>query len=81
MPKKFESGVKYYTVGQVEIFFPEDQVTCRMCPLFSTEYGTRRDYCRRTGEAIPLPDSMIGGMCPINFGNDNKEDEENADNL
>lgn len=78
--KAFENGIRYYTVGTVEISFPEEQITCRMCPLFSTEYGTRRDYCRRTGEAIPLPDSMIGGMCPIKFKLENEEEKPNVDN-
>ena len=80
MMKAFENGIRYYTVGTVEISFPEEQITCRMCPLFNTEYGTRRHYCRRTGEAIPLPDSMIGGMCPIKFNLENEEETKNVDN-
>lgn len=67
MPRRFDEGVRWYTTARVDIYFPEDQVYCRICPLFGTEYGTRRDYCKRTGEPIPEPDSMIGGMCPLVF--------------
>lgn len=43
------NGVAYYTTMTVDIFFPEDKVCCRYCPLLET-YS--RDQCRRTGEYI-----------------------------
>lgn len=67
MAKRFENGVRWYTKGKVEIGFPEDYICCRLCPLFATAYGTRRDYCAKTGESIVEPDRLIGGMCPIDF--------------
>lgn len=78
MPKQFENGVRYYTVATVTIYFPEDAVCCRLCPLFGTEYGTRRDYCKRTGEPIPEPDNMIGGMCQLRFENNETRAEEDG---
>lgn len=79
--KKFEGGVSYYTVGRVEVFFPEDQVVCRACPLMFTEYGTKRDICRRTGEFIPDPDRMIGGICPLEFKDNNDDFEKENDHV
>lgn len=79
--KKFEGGVRYYTVAKVEIFFPEDQVVCRACPLMFTEYGTKRDICRKTGEFIPDPDRMIGGICPLIFSEDNNSEEGETEHV
>lgn len=68
---RFDGGVRYYTTGTLEIYFPEDAIACKYCPMFKTEYGTRRDYCGRTAEALVNPEIMIGGMCPIRFDTEN----------
>lgn len=65
MARKFEEGVKYYTTADVELAFPEDEVCCQFCLLCGTDYGTRRTYCMKTGEIIPEPEHMRGGMCPL----------------
>lgn len=82
--KTFDGGIRYYTAANVDIYFPEDDVCCRACPLLWTEYGTKRDVCRKTAEYIPNPDRMIGGMCPLAFDENNfyikKEETKNADN-
>ena len=76
MARRFEEGVRFYTRANVDIYFPENEVYCRLCPLFGTEYGTRRDYCKRTGEPIPEPDSMIGGYCPLKFDKEGEDAEQ-----
>lgn len=65
MARKFEEGVTYYTTATVEINFPEDEVVCEYCLLLGTDYGTRRTYCMKTGEIVPEPEHMRGGMCPL----------------
>lgn len=64
---RFESGVKYYTKGMVEIYFPENRVCCEYCPLLET-YA--RKQCRRTGEYL-VDTRTIGYECPLQF---NEED-------
>ena len=65
--KNFVGGVSYYTVGTVELVFPEDDVCCYRCPMMGTEERTHREYCRRTGEYLPAPKDVIGTFCPITF--------------
>ena len=50
-----------YVKTTAEIFFPENHVCCRLCPLMET-YA--RKQCRRTGEYI-LDDDTIGYYCPL----------------
>ena len=55
------NAVDYYTVGTVEIAFPEDDVRCALCPLLQT-YS--RNQCMKTGELIP-DTRGIGYHCPM----------------
>lgn len=64
---RFESGVKYYTKGTVDVFFPENRVCCEYCPLLET-YA--RKQCRRTGEYL-VDTRTIGYECPLRFEEDN----------
>ena len=64
--KKF-SSVGYYTKATAEIFFPEDDVCCMRCPLMGIEMASSREYCRRTGEYLPAPKSVVGMNCPLIF--------------
>lgn len=59
--KRFDSGVRYYTITTCEIGFPENAVCCAYCPLLET-YA--RKQCRKTGEYI-ADDRTIGYMCPL----------------
>ena len=60
---RFESGVKYYTKANVEVFFPENRVACMYCPMLET-YA--RNQCRRTGEYL-VDTRTIGYECPLRF--------------
>jgi hypothetical protein len=56
-----------YIKADVEIFFPENRVCCRYCPLLET-YA--RAQCRRTGEYI-VDQDMIGHFCPLMIEKEN----------
>lgn len=71
--KDFSRGVSYYTKATVEIGFPEDDICCYRCPLMTTDYGSKRERCSKTGEILIAPKVTIGYDCPLNF---NKEEEE-----
>lgn len=64
----FESGIKYYTEGNVTVCFPENKVCCQYCPLLET-YA--RNQCRKTGEYI-ADTRTIGYNCPIRFNEKEK---------
>ena len=72
--KEFRSGVGYYTKAKVEISFPEEDVCCYRCPLMSTDYGSKRERCGRTGEILVNPRYDIGYDCPLEF--ENKENDD-----
>lgn len=57
----FRKGISYYTVGTVDIYFPEDEVRCALCPLLQT-YS--RNQCMKTGELI-ADTRGIGYHCPL----------------
>lgn len=63
--KDFKGGVKYYTKGSLNVFFPEDDICCYRCPLLSSEYKPDREYCKMTGEYILASRLMVGERCPI----------------
>ena len=65
--KDFSKGVSYYTKGNVDIGFPEDDICCRWCPLMGMELKIDRPYCKRTGEYLVSPNFTIGTNCPIKF--------------
>ena len=56
-----ESSCTSYTEKWVNIFFTDDEVKCRFCPLLET-YS--RKQCRRTGEYI-TNDNVVGYWCPL----------------
>lgn len=53
--------IDHYTVGTVEIAFPEDEVRCALCPCLQT-YS--RNQCMLTGELI-ADTRGIGYRCPM----------------
>ena len=60
------NGTLNYTRATVEIFFPENDVRCQLCPLLQT-YS--RNQCMRTGELIP--DARGRGLwCPLELEGD-----------
>jgi len=62
--------VESYVGGEVTIWFEQEHVACRYCPLLET-YS--REMCRRTGEYI-INSNTIGVYCPLNF----KKEVENG---
>lgn len=60
---KDTTGVQNYIKAEAEIFFPEDHVCCKLCPLLET-YSRRQ--CRRTGEYL-YDAQVIGYYCPLKF--------------
>lgn len=50
-----------YSERWVNIFFTDDEVCCKYCPLLET-YS--RKQCRRTGEYI-TNDNIAGYWCPL----------------
>ena len=62
------NGVKEYARTTVEIYFPNNEVACKYCPLLET-YS--RNQCRRTGEYI-LDTKGIGIWCPLEREEDNE---------
>lgn len=71
--KDFRNGVRYYTKAKVEIGFPEDDVNCYRCPLMTTDYGSKRERCSKTGELLVSPMHTIGFDCPLVFEKENKD--------
>ena len=67
---RFDGGISFYTKGMVEFYFPENAVVCYYCQLLRNDYG-KRMYCGKTMEVIPEPETMIGGMCPMLFDENN----------
>ena len=71
--KDFRNGVRYYTKAKVEIGFPEDDVNCYRCPLMTTDYGSKRERCSKTGELLVSPMYSIGFDCPLKFDKENND--------
>ena len=61
MAKALDSGCTSYSERWVNIFFTNDEVACKFCPLLET-YS--RKQCRRTGEYI-TNDNVTGYWCPL----------------
>lgn len=66
----FRSGVSYYTKATVEVFFPENKISCQFCPMLET-YA--RNQCRRTGEYL-VDTRTIGYDCPLKFEETERND-------
>lgn len=64
-----------YTKATVEINFPEDHVSCALCPLLET-YA--RLQCRRTGEYL-LDSKGTGFYCPLKLEEENVQPERPFD--
>lgn len=60
---KIRSGCTRYTHTTVDIYFPDGQVCCGLCPMLET-YS--RLQCRRTGEYL-LDKNITGWNCPLKF--------------
>lgn len=76
MAKRFDTGVKYFTVGECEIQvnFPEDDVKCHWCPFLKHYDGINRDKCSLTDEIL-ISTEIIGMKCPLTILNEvNTED-------
>lgn len=59
-----------YIKATAQIFFPATEgVQCKLCPCLET-YA--RKQCRLTGEYL-ADGYLIGGMCPLNLGNEEGE--------
>ena len=61
MVKATDSGCTSYAERWVNLFFTNDEVCCKYCPLLET-YS--RKQCRRTGEYI-VNDNAVGCWCPL----------------
>ena len=57
--------MKYYTVGTVEVFFPDDKICCMNCELLTSD-NLNRPKCRKTGCLI-YDTKTIHDYCPISF--------------
>lgn len=57
--------IDYYTIGTVEIAFPENDICCQNCELLTSD-GLKRPKCRKTASLIyelyDVPDN-----CPVLF--------------
>ena len=73
--KEFPYGVKYFTKATVEIGFPEEDVCCYRCILMTTDYGSKRERCSKTGEILIAPKHTIGYNCPLRFEGDADDPE------
>lgn len=67
MSTKDSPCVLFYTQATLTVFFPEYDVCCQNCIAYNVEDGTRRRYCKATGESLIDPAHMIGGFCPLKF--------------
>lgn len=72
--KQFENGVKWYTKGiaEIEINFPENDVTCKWCPFCRSESDLGRFWCRLNNAMLYNPYGGIGEKCPIKFESEEK---------
>lgn len=68
-----KNGCTHYTTATVEIHFPENNVSCDLCPLMET-YA--RKQCRRTGEYLMDTRVTVGYYCPLKF-----EEENDGENV
>lgn len=66
-----KNGVLWYTAASEDIFFPEGNVCCDLCPLMET-YA--RKQCRRTVEYLLDTRATIGYECPLNFKKENRDE-------
>lgn len=72
--KDFRNGVRFYTKAMVEIGFPEEDICCYRCPLMTTDYGSKRERCSKTGEILISPMHSIGFDCPLKFEKESEDE-------
>ena len=79
MGKRFETGVSYYTVADLnlQVNFPEDEVKCKWCPFIRHYDGLERDKCQLT-EEILVSKEIIGVKCPLVIINEVKTEDLKA---
>lgn len=69
MNKDFPNGIEYYTKGkaEVDIFFPEDKITCQWCDYCAAEYQLDRYHCKLTPTKRIIQNPFVGrpSFCPI----------------
>ena len=70
---KYKNGVGFYTKALAVIWFPEDKVCCRECPLLSVNQDRRT--CRLNNQVINKP-QFVGDWCPLII-----EEEEHHGNV
>lgn len=76
--QRLESGVKSYIKARasVTVNFPVDfrdnvLVACKLCPYLT--HST--NMCQLTKELVPFPDKYVGGNCPLEI----IEEDKNGD--
>ena len=76
MARRFDNGVKYYTVAECEIqvAFPEDDVKCHWCPFLKHYDSMMRDKCSLTDEIL-VSTEIIGHRCPLTILNEVKTED------
>jgi hypothetical protein len=72
--KDFRNGVRFYTKATLEIGFPEEDICCYRCPLMTTDYGSKRERCSKTGEILISPMHSIGLDCPLKFEKESEDE-------
>ena len=68
--RRQENGVMEYAKTTVDLYFPNDNICCDLCPLMET-YA--RKQCRRTGEYL-LDSRTTGYYCPLKIENKGEKD-------
>ena len=80
MAKRFDTGVSYYTIAEVElqVNFPEDDVKCHWCPFLKHYDSMNRDKCGLTDEIL-VSTEILGMKCPLTIMTEaNMEDMKNG---
>ena len=80
MAKRFDTGVSYYTIAEVElqVNFPEDDVKCHWCPFLKHYDSMNRDKCGLTDEIL-VSTEILGMKCPLTIMTEAKmEDMKNG---
>ena len=77
MARKFDNGVQWFTIANLDIniSFPEDDFVCDWCPFLRHYDSLDRDKCAITEEII-YSRKLRGYNCPLKFLNTTKEGEE-----
>lgn len=59
--------VEYYTKGQavINVFYPENDVSCHWCPFWRSEDSLKRSRCLITNEILYKPLTSTGQKCPV----------------